>query len=182
MQPNGCMSNTDSCARNGSLIVTAAGRGRCWGNFALVTCRWSRLSLVMSFLNLEELPFVGMSYEFVGETQGAPFSAYIVNAKPGQGPPLHTHPYVEVAFVIEGTATFTLGDEYAGQGRRRIDRKAAREAASDRAITSQTHDVKSGGIVVIPANTPHRFVNSGDTILRQIDVHASPRFIQTDLA
>jgi hypothetical protein len=40
----------------------------------------------MSFLNLEELPFVGMSYEFVGETQGAPFSAFIVNAKPGQGP------------------------------------------------------------------------------------------------
>jgi hypothetical protein len=38
----------------------------------------------MSFLNLEQLPFVGMSYEFVGETQGAAFSAYIVKAKPGQ--------------------------------------------------------------------------------------------------
>ena len=46
----------------------------------------------MSFLNLEELPFVGMSHEFVGEKQGAPFSAYVVTAKPGQGPPLHTHP------------------------------------------------------------------------------------------
>ena len=33
----------------------------------------------MSFISLEQLPFVGMSYEFVGETQGAPFSAYIVN-------------------------------------------------------------------------------------------------------
>jgi len=41
---------------------------------------------VMSFLNLEQLPFVGMSYEFVGENQGAPFSAYIVTAKTGQGP------------------------------------------------------------------------------------------------
>ena len=29
----------------------------------------------MSFMNLQQLPFVGMSYEFVGETQGAPFSA-----------------------------------------------------------------------------------------------------------
>ena len=28
----------------------------------------------MSFINLEDLPFVGMSYEFVGATQGAPFS------------------------------------------------------------------------------------------------------------
>ena len=51
----------------------------------------------MSFTSLNQLPFVGMSYEFVGETQGAPFSAYIVKAKPGQGPPLHKHPYVEVA-------------------------------------------------------------------------------------
>jgi mannose-6-phosphate isomerase-like protein (cupin superfamily) len=110
----------------------------------------------MSFLDLEELPFVGMSYEFVGESQGTPFSAYIVNAKPGQGPPLHTHPYVEVAFTLEGRATITVGDE--------------------------TLEVKAGGIVVIPANTPHRFVNTGDTMLRQIDIHASPRFIQTNLA
>jgi len=109
----------------------------------------------MSFMTLEQLPFVGMSYEFVGETQGAPFSAYIVNAKPGQGLPLHTHPYVEVAFTLEGCATITVGDE--------------------------TREVQSGGIVVIPANTPHRFVNSGETILRQIDVHASPKFIQTNL-
>jgi quercetin dioxygenase-like cupin family protein len=109
----------------------------------------------MSFIKLEQLPFVGMSHEFVGETQGAPFSAYIVNARPGQGPPLHTHPYAEVAFTLEGCATITVGNE--------------------------THDVKAGGIVVIPANTPHRFVNSGDTVLRQIDVHASPKFIQTNL-
>lgn len=40
----------------------------------------------MSFTHLEQLPFVGMSYEFVGEKQGAPFSAYVVTAKPGEGP------------------------------------------------------------------------------------------------
>jgi mannose-6-phosphate isomerase-like protein (cupin superfamily) len=109
----------------------------------------------MSFISLEELPFVGMSYQFVGENQGAPFSAYIVEAKPGQGPPLHKHPYVEVAFTLEGCATITVGDEQ--------------------------REVQAGGIVVIPAGTPHRFVNSGDTVLRQIDVHASPTFIQTNL-
>lgn len=109
----------------------------------------------MSFLKLEQLPFVGMSYDFVGETHGAPVSAYIVNAKPGQGPPLHTHPYVEIAFTIEGTARITVGDE--------------------------EREVTAGGIVVIPANTPHRFVNSGAGLLRQIDVHASPNFIQTNL-
>jgi quercetin dioxygenase-like cupin family protein len=109
----------------------------------------------MIFLKLEELPFVGMSYEFVGESQGTPFSAYIVKAKPGEGPPLHTHPYVEVAFTVEGRATITVGGD--------------------------TREVEAGGIVIIPANTPHRFVNSGDTVLRQIDVHANPRFIQTNL-
>ena len=109
----------------------------------------------MSFLNLEQLPFEGMSSEFVGEIQGAPFSAYIVRANPGQGPPLHTHPYVEVAFTIEGCATITIGEE--------------------------EREVKAGGIAVIPANTPHRFVNSGGTTLSQIDIHASPRFIQTNL-
>jgi mannose-6-phosphate isomerase-like protein (cupin superfamily) len=109
----------------------------------------------MSFLNLEQLPFVGMSYEFHGEKHDAPFSAYIVKARPGQGPPLHTHPYVEVAFTIEGCATIPVGNE--------------------------TREIKAGAIVVIPANTPHRFVNSGDTTLHQIDVHASPKFIQTNI-
>lgn len=109
----------------------------------------------MSFLTLDQLPFEGMSHEFVGEVQGAPFSAYIVRAEPGRGPRLHTHPYVEVAFTLEGTAIITVGDE--------------------------EREVNAGGIVVIPAHTPHRFVNSGKTTLRQIDIHASPRFIQRDL-
>jgi hypothetical protein len=60
----------------------------------------------MSFLNLEKLPFVGMSYEFHGEKQGAPISAYIVNAKPGQGPPLHVHPYV----ALRVSACFSLSE------------------------------------------------------------------------
>ena len=109
----------------------------------------------MSFLNVEQLPFEGMSHEFHGEKEGAPISAYIVNAPPGKGPPLHTHPYVEVIFMIEGAAKVTIGGE--------------------------TREVKAGDIAVVPANTPHRFVNSGDTTLRQIDVHGSPKFIQTNL-
>jgi quercetin dioxygenase-like cupin family protein len=109
----------------------------------------------MKFLDTEQLPFVGMSYEFVGEDQDAPISAYIVKAKPGQGPPLHTHPYVEIIFMVEGQASLTVGD--------------------------QTRKAKAGDIAVVPANTPHRFINSGSGVLRQIDVHASPTFIQTNL-
>ncbi|HEY4281595.1 MAG TPA: cupin domain-containing protein [Chthoniobacterales bacterium] len=109
----------------------------------------------MSFINVGQLPFVGMSHEFVGDKQGAPFSMYFVNAPPGRGPVLHYHPYVEVAIVQEGTARITVGDE--------------------------EREVKAGDVVVIPAGTPHRFINSGKIPLRQIDIHASPRFIQTDL-
>jgi mannose-6-phosphate isomerase-like protein (cupin superfamily) len=48
-------------------------------------------------------------------------------------------------------------------------------------IGNQTREAKSGEIAVVPPNTPHRFINSGDTVLRQIDIHASPKFIQTNL-
>jgi quercetin dioxygenase-like cupin family protein len=109
----------------------------------------------MSFLDLNNLPFEGMSYEFHGEKHGAPISVYIVTAPPGKGPPLHTHPYVEVIFMIEGNAKVTIGNE--------------------------TREAKAGDIAVVPAKTPHRFVNCGDGLLRQIDVHSSPKFIQTNL-
>jgi len=109
----------------------------------------------MSFTTVEQLPFEGMSYEFHAHKEGAPISAYIVNARPGQGLPLHTHPYVETIFVVEGRARVTIADD--------------------------TREVNAGAIAVIPANTPHRFVNTGDSVLRQVDIHASPRFIQTNL-
>jgi hypothetical protein len=33
--------------------------------------------------------------------------------------------------------------------------------------------------VIGPANVPHTFINSGTGILRQVDIHVSPRFITT---
>src|ERR1700757_3897601 len=107
------------------------------------------------FTNVEQLPFEGISREFHGEKHGAPISAYIVSAPPGKGPPLHIHPYVETIFMLEGRAMVTIGEE--------------------------TREAKPGDIAIVPANTPHRFVNSGDSILRQIDIHASRSFIQTNL-
>ncbi|MBV9008711.1 MAG: cupin domain-containing protein [Verrucomicrobia bacterium] len=109
----------------------------------------------MSFLSTEQLPFEGMSHEFEGEKYGAPISAYLVNAKQGEGPALHTHPYAEVLFTIEGHAIATVG--------------------------SEQREIAARDTVVVPPNTPHRFVNSGKTPLRQIDVHANGRFIQTDV-
>jgi mannose-6-phosphate isomerase-like protein (cupin superfamily) len=105
----------------------------------------------MSVINREQLAFVDMSHEFVGEKHGVNISFFLVNAPPGGGPELHRHNYDEVIVVQGGQATCVAGNEQ--------------------------REVKAGDIVVIPAGTPHRFVNSGNAPLRQIDIHASSKFV-----
>lgn len=75
----------------------------------------------------------------------------VVNVPPGGGPSLHRHPYEEVFLVQEGTATFTAGDDMI--------------------------EVGGGQVVVVPAGVAHKFVNSGTGRLRQVDIHASERFV-----
>jgi mannose-6-phosphate isomerase-like protein (cupin superfamily) len=43
-------------------------------------------------------------------------------------------------------------------------------------------EVGPGEMAVVDANQPHGFVNSGEGVLRQIDIHLSPRFITEWLA
>jgi len=89
--------------------------------------------------------------EFQGHHLGANVSLIVVDAPPGGGPRLHRHPYEEVFVVQEGTAIFTAGDEKI--------------------------EAKGGQVVVVPAGVPHKFVNSGKGRLRQVDIHASDRFL-----
>lgn len=90
------------------------------------------------------------SREHVGTDIGAGVCVIAVDSDPGEGPRLHRHPYEEVFVVHEGEATFTLGDEQL-VGR-------------------------AGDVLVAPAGTPHKFVNTGTGPLRQVDIHVSPRF------
>ena len=90
------------------------------------------------------------AFEKTGDAIGADVSVIVVDAGPGEGPRLHRHPYREVFVVLEGEATFTLGDE-------------------QRVVTA-------GAVVVAPPGVPHRFVNSGTGRLRQVDIHEHPRF------
>jgi mannose-6-phosphate isomerase-like protein (cupin superfamily) len=89
--------------------------------------------------------------EFQGYHYDANVSFILVDAPPGSGPKLHRHPYEEVFVLQEGSATFTAGDK--------------------------TIEVKGGQVVVVPAGVAHRFVNSGTGRLRQVDIHASERFV-----
>ena len=78
-------------------------------------------------------------------------SLIVIDAPPGGGPRLHKHPYEEVFVVQEGEATFTAGDDVI--------------------------EVRGGQVVVVPTEVPHKFVNSGAGRLRQVNIHASERFI-----
>ena len=69
---------------------------------------------------------------------------------PGSGPELHRHPYEEVFLILEGEATFTLGDE--------------------------TRVARAGDFLIAPPGVPHAFKNTGSGPLRTVDVHASPTF------
>lgn len=100
----------------------------------------------------DELPRDVISRDFVGEDHGGVGAcALFVDAKPGDGPRLHRHPYVEILIVLEGMSTFTDG-------------------------VSET-EVGPGQMAVVDAGQAHGFVNRGPTMLRQIDIHLSPRFI-----
>jgi mannose-6-phosphate isomerase-like protein (cupin superfamily) len=89
--------------------------------------------------------------EVQGHNHNTAVSIIVVDAPPGGGPKLHRHPYEEVCVIQEGTATFTAGDETV---------------------------VASGGqVVIVPGGVPHKFVNTGEGRLRQVDIHASDRFI-----
>jgi quercetin dioxygenase-like cupin family protein len=105
-------------------------------------------------ISRDDLPTDGLTWEFQGyQFSDSNVSFIIVEARPGERVKLHSHPYEEVFIVQEGQATYTVGD--------------------------QTIEVSAGQIVIAPANIPHAFVNSGSGILRQVDIHVSPRFITT---
>jgi len=98
----------------------------------------------------DELPATSFAHELVGADHGAGVCVIFVEAGPGEGPELHKHSYEEVFITLEGEARFTAGDEELHAG--------------------------AGDIVIVPADTPHAFTNTGDTRLRQIDIHVSPTF------
>jgi mannose-6-phosphate isomerase-like protein (cupin superfamily) len=103
-------------------------------------------------INNVELPLSGTVRFFEGFQYGdIHVSFLLVELPPGDGPDLHTHPYEEIFVVQEGQVTFTVGDA--------------------------TIEATGGQIVIGPAGTPHKFVNSGTGPLRQINIHPSPRMI-----
>jgi mannose-6-phosphate isomerase-like protein (cupin superfamily) len=100
---------------------------------------------------IQELPADVSSHDFEGYLHGdVPVSIIFFDGEPGSGPKLHRHPYAEVFIIQEGEATFTVGND--------IFHGAA------------------GQMYIAPPNQPHKFVNTGQGRLRQVDIHCAPKF------
>ena len=41
---------------------------------------------------------------------------------------------------------------------------------------AELHQVGPGELVIVPAGVPHGFKNTGEGVLKQIDIHVSPSF------
>jgi quercetin dioxygenase-like cupin family protein len=134
-----------------SVLALAASASFTGGASATTTLEDSVGRLSIAVLRIESLPWNRISNDFVGDDHGVSVTVLVVDAAPGGGPALHRHPYDEVIVVLEGESTLDDG----------VD----------------TRVVGPGDIVVIPAGQPHGFTNTGDSPLRQIDIHASPRFV-----
>ena len=103
-------------------------------------------------INKDDLPHSGNTFRLEGYLHGdTDISIILVDILPGEGPRLHSHPYAEVFIVQEGRSTFTVG--------------------------SATIEVTAGQIVIAPPDVPHKFVNSGDGPLKQVDIHPSKQFV-----
>ena len=107
-------------------------------------------------ISKDQLQRTGTGWKFEGSNfTGTDVSFFIIEAAPGKGAKLHQHPYEEIFINLEGKATFTVGNE--------------------------KMEIEAGNVVIVPPNTPHKFVNTGDGILRQVDIHPVKQMIQTNL-
>ena len=105
-----------------------------------------------TLLNRDELQPYGNTYEFEGQQYGNTNISFIwVDMPPGDSIRLHKHPYEEVFIIQEGFVTFT--------------------------VDSTLLEAQAGQVVIVPADMPHKFVNSGNGQLRQIDIHVSKQII-----
>jgi mannose-6-phosphate isomerase-like protein (cupin superfamily) len=91
----------------------------------------------------------GANYGFKG------LSFIITETQPGGGPPLHVHECEEAHVVLEGKASYVIGD--------------------------QKFTVEAPYVVKIPANTPHTFVNAGSRPLQLIGVLSESRIVWKEL-
>ena len=91
----------------------------------------------------------------LGDEAGTmPVRTGIQTSQPGYVAPLHSHPYIEILHVLEGTAEAWI------------------EGGEDRPVT-----LGKGDTIALTPNVPHSFRVVGDQPLRTLGTHVSPHRI-----
>jgi mannose-6-phosphate isomerase-like protein (cupin superfamily) len=89
--------------------------------------------------------------KLIGEA-GMPIFTGIQTSQPGYATPVHSHPYVEMLFIIEGTCEAWL------------------DGHEDEAMR-----LEAGDMCALPARKPHAFRVVGDKPMRLLGIHCSPK-------
>jgi quercetin dioxygenase-like cupin family protein len=93
----------------------------------------------------------------IGDDEGTtPVRTGIQTSQPGYVAPVHSHPYLEILHILDGTA----------------------EAWIDGRDESKVR-LEKGDTIAVPANVPHSFRVVGDQVLRLLGTHVSPKRIVT---
>ena len=91
----------------------------------------------------------------IGDDEGTtPVRTGIQTSQPGYVAPVHSHPYVEILHILDGTAEAWL------------------EGEEDRKVV-----LRKGDTIALPPHRPHSFRVVGDEVLRLLGTHVSPRRI-----
>jgi quercetin dioxygenase-like cupin family protein len=104
---------------------------------------------------IEEFRLSDALVRFQGGDQ-VPLSVFVAEYPRGDGPPLHIHPYAELFLVERGAVRFTAGDEET--------------------------EISAGNIVVVAAETKHRFEGVSDELSRVVSVHPAAEVVQENLS
>ncbi len=109
---------------------------------------------VVRLADAERVSFGPLSHyqPIIGDDAGTtPLRTGIQTAQPGYVAPMHSHPYVEILHILDGTAEAWI------------------EGQEDRAVV-----LEKGDTLALPPETPHSFRVVGDRVLRLLGTHASP--------
>jgi quercetin dioxygenase-like cupin family protein len=91
----------------------------------------------------------------IGDDEGStPVRTGIQTSEPGYVAPMHSHPYMEILHILDGTA------------------EAWVEGQEDRPVR-----LEKGDTIAMPPGVPHSFRVVGDQPMRLLGTHASPRRI-----
>jgi len=91
----------------------------------------------------------------IGDDEGTtPIRTGIQTSQPGYVAPVHSHPYLEILHILDGTVEAWL------------------EGEDDRTVI-----LRKGDTIALPPDRPHSFRVVGNEVLRLLGTHVSPRRI-----